>query len=83
LQRSAFAGLALVTAGLMGLLSAETVATAHAGRTSVKSYLVAISVGNGSRQLATAPAAQAGRTLVCRGVLGFSTLSIGYDCRHA
>lgn len=95
MDRLALAGLCLATIGTAGLLSVELIATAHAGRSSDKTYLVAVSNGSALRLLvqprdagrvASVPFGRPGpheQQLSCERVVGVADLSLGYRCRAA
>ena len=81
----ALTGIGLVAASLIGLLSAELVTTAHAGRSQPKSYLLAVSAGptlvlEQALDLAEPGAAEAVRRLRCDMVWRMYATSIGLRC---
>lgn len=88
MDRLALSGLAIATVGLIGLLSAELVSTAHAGRGGERSYLVAVSQGSAltlmrdrSAQTTSATEALGTRRLACARLVSVSDLSLGFNCR--
>ncbi len=92
MDRTALTGLALATAGAIGLLSAELIGTAHAGRNGDKTYLVAVSGGSGllmmtrSRDSRQPPASAAvlepgNRRLSCARMVDMADVAVGFRCR--
>lgn len=89
MDRIALTGLVLAIAGAGGIIAAETIGTAHAGRTTDKVFLVAVSNGSALRLLpqrtATPPAVPAlggsERRLDCARVVEVTSVSLGFRCR--
>ena len=89
MDRIAITGLALAIAGAVGIIAAETIGTAHAGRTTDKVFLVAVSSGSALRLMpqrsAAVPAMPAisanERRLDCARVVEVTAVSLGFRCR--
>jgi hypothetical protein len=84
MSRLAIAGFALTFAGLIGLLSAELIGTAHAGRDADKAYLFAVSSGPALflvRQGATDHGDGMARQVACGHLFAVGELRLGLQCR--
>lgn len=85
MNRLAVAGLALTLAGVIGLLSAELIGTAHAGRDAGKAYLFAVSSGPALflvRQGGSGNGDAVSRQMACGRLFAVGELQLGLQCRQ-